>query len=223
MAPEYDYDEERGFFQRYGFVIGIGSVVALVAVLVFGHHPDGPSRVVRPPDVVMVRPLLPTPPPPTPPPEPPKEIVQKMIDQTPMDKPEDKPDAPKDSSPAITTNVTGTGSDAFGLGGGAGGNGAGGRGGPHSRFGWYAGQVQRIVQEALGRSRVLSQAEFSDRIKIWADSTGRVTRIRLEKSTGNASFDQAISEALEGLQLEEAPPGDMPMPIMMRVVARRRI
>jgi len=222
MAPEYEYDEERGFFQRYGFVLGIGAVVGLVAVLVLGHRSERPSRVIRPPDVVMVRPIL-TPPPPTPPPEPPKEIVQKMIEQSPMDKPEDKPDdAPKDPSPAITTNVTGTGSDAFGLSGGGGrGSGSGG-GGPHSRFGWYAGQVQRIVQDALSRSHVLSQAEFTDKIKIWADSTGRVTRIKLEQSTGNAAIDQAINEALEGLQLKEAPPGDMPMPILMRVVARRR-
>jgi TonB family protein len=222
MAPDHDY-EEPGFLERYGFVIGIGAVAAGVAALVLGHRSDGgPAREFRPPEVVMVHAV---PPPPTPPPpEPPKEIVQKMIDQTPMDKPEEKPDdAPKDPAPAITTNVTGTGSDAFGLAAGGGKGGTGGGGGARSRFGWYAGQVQRAVQEALSRNHILAQAEFTNRIKIWEDATGRVTRIRLELSTGSAAVDQAINEALEGLQLQEPPPGDMPMPILMRIVARRRI
>jgi len=221
MAPEQQY-EEPGFLQRYGFVVGIGAVAAGVAALVLLHHDNhAPTREIRPPEVVMVRPLpqQPTPPPP----EPPKEIVQKMIDQTPMDQREEKPDdAPKDPSPAISTNVTGSGSDAFGLSGGRGGSGGGGSGHARSRFGWYAGQVQQIVQEALSRNRILGQAEFTDRVKIWADATGRVIRIKLEQSTGNAAVDQAISEALDGLQLREPPPGDMPMPILMRIVAHRQ-
>jgi TonB family protein len=220
MSHEQQYDEP-GLLQRYGFVIGIGAVVAGVAALVLLHHSNGaPSRVIKPPDVVMVRPLpqQPTPPPP----EPPKQVVEKMIEQTPMDRMEEKPDdAPKDA-PAISTNVTGSGSDAFGLSGGGGGRGGGGGGGPHSRFGWYAGQVQQMVQEALSRNRVLGQAEFTERVKIWADATGRVIRIKLEQSTGSAAIDQAISDALEGLQLREPPPGDMPMPILMRIAARRR-
>jgi TonB family protein len=222
MAPQYEYDEP-GFLQRYGFAIGIGALAAAGAALILGHRQHGePAREIRPPEVVMVRPV---PQPPTPPPpEPPKEVVQKMLEQTPMDKPEEKPDdAPKDPAPAITTNLTGTGSDAFGLSAGGGGGGGTGGGGARSRFGWYAGQVQRLVQEALSRNHALEQAEFTDRIKIWADATGRVIRIKLEQSSGSAAVDQAISEALEGLQLQEPPPGDMPMPILMRIVARRRI
>jgi protein TonB len=216
-----DY-EERGFFQRFGFITGIGAVAAVASVFIFTHHSGPDLRAIHPPEIVMVHPLLPTPLPPTPPPEPPKEIVQKMIEQTPMDQPEDKPDAPKDPGPALTTNVVGSGSDAFGLGSGSGGGGSGGRSGPHSRFGWYAGQVQRLVQEALSRNRATSLAEFTDRVKIWADATGRVTRVKLERSTGNDVVDQAINQALDGLQLEEPPPADMPMPITMRIIARRR-
>lgn len=223
MAHDFDY-EERGAGQKYGFAIGIVAVVAIVVALVVGHHSTGDTGPApRRPDIVMVHPVLPTPPPPTPPPEPPKEVAQKMIEQTPMDRPEDKPEAPKDAAPAVTTNVTGTGSDAFGLSGGKGGAvGGSGGGGSHSRFGWYATQVQRAIQTALSHNHITGQAEFSDRIKVWADSTGRVTQIRLERSTGSSSVDQAITEALSGLQLEEAPPGDMPMPILMRIVARRR-
>jgi periplasmic protein TonB len=220
MAREHNY-EEPGFLQRYGFVIGIGAVVAAIAALTLGHksHSEMP-REIRAQEVVMVRPI---PQPPTPPPpEPPKEIVEKMIEQTPMDKPEEKPDDAPKEAPAITTNVTGSGSDGFGLGGGGGGGSSGGGGGVRSRFGWYAGKVQTAVQDALSRNQTLAQAEFTNRIKVWADATGRVIRIKLELSTGNAAIDQAINEALDGLQLKEAPPNDMPMPILMRIVARRR-
>jgi protein TonB len=222
VSQDYEY-EEPGFLKRYGFVIGIGGAVAVVLALTLGRRSQGaPAREFHPQEVVMVHPV--TPPPPTPPPpEPPKEVVQKMMEQTPMDKPEEKPDNAPKEAPAITTNVTGNGSDGFGLSAGGGRGGTGGGGGGGSRFGWYAGQVQRAVQEALSRNHVLAQAEFTNRIKIWADATGRVTRIKMELSTGNATVDQAINDALEGLQLQEAPPGDMPMPINMRIVARRRI
>jgi len=216
-----DY-EERGFLQRFGFVIGIAAVAGVAAIFVFTHHSGPETKTLRPPDIVMVHPVLPPTPPPTPPPEPPKEIVQKMIDQTPMDKPEDKPEEPKDNQPAVTTNIVGSGSDAFGLGAGGGRGGSGGGSGPHSRFGWYAGQVQRVVQEALSRNRSTSLAEFTDRVKIWADASGRVIRVKLERSTGSEVVDQAINEALDGLQLQEPPPTGMPMPITMRIVARRR-
>jgi outer membrane biosynthesis protein TonB len=220
MSHDNQY-EEPGFLKRYGFAIGIGGAVAVCVALTLGRHTQGPAREIRPQEVVMVHPV-PPPPPTPPPPEPPKEIVQKMIEQAPMDKPEEKPDDAPKEAPAITTNVTGSGNDGFGLSAGGGRGGSGGGGGGGSRFGWYAGQVQRAVQEALARNHVLAQAEFTNRIKIWADATGRVIRIKMELSTGNAAIDQAISDALDGLQLKESPPGDMPMPILMRIVARRR-
>ena len=146
-----------------------------------------------------------------------------MIEQEPINPQEDKPDdRPKDSAPAVTTNVTGTGSDAFGLGGpGKGGGGGGDSGGHHSRFGWYAGEVQRTIQEALGRSAVTSRAEFERKVGIWADITGRVTRVRVVGSKDDPAINQAIDDALTGLLLPEPPPKEMPMPIVLRLVARR--
>ena len=160
MHSDYN-DEERGFFQRFGFPIGIGAVGAVVAVLVLGHHSSGPpARTLRPPDVVMIRPMAPTPPPPTPPPEPPKEMVQKMVEQTPMDKPEDKPqDAPKEAPGGDDERhgqrlrrlrASSARRRERGLGRRI--------GGAQSRFGWYAGQVQRSVQEALSRNRITALA-----------------------------------------------------------------
>jgi outer membrane biosynthesis protein TonB len=222
MNFEDDY-EKRGFLQRYGFVVGIGGIGLVIGALVVGQIAKSDhSEVHHMPEVVMIRPLPEPPPPPPPPPEPPKEVIEKMIQQDPIDQHEDKPDdAPKDAAPAITTNVTGNGSDAFGLGGPGSGGGSGGGGGHHSRFGWYAGEVQRSIQEALSRSSLTSRAEFDKKVGIWTDITGRVTRVKVAGATDDPTINQAIDDALTGLLLPEPPPKEMPMPIVLRLVARR--
>ena len=61
-------------------------------------------------------------------------------------------------------------------------------------------------------------------VRVWADSSGRITRAQLVGSSGNPSVDQAIkSQVLTGLQLTEPPPAGMPMPINMRIAARKSI
>jgi len=95
-------------------------------------------------------------------------------------------------------------------------------GGNRSRWGWYAGQVQKTVAEALRQNPRLRKAAMSAQVRVWADSNGRVTRVTLAKSTGDPALDEAItSEALRGLQLAEAPPRGMPMPINLKLTARR--
>jgi protein TonB len=59
-------------------------------------------------------------------------------------------------------------------------------------------------------------------IRLWADSSGRVIRVALNPSTGDAEIDAVIrNEVLGGLLLREPPPKDMPMPIVARWTARR--
>jgi periplasmic protein TonB len=95
--------------------------------------------------------------------------------------------------------------------------------GGNARFGSYAAQVQSGIKEALLRNSKTRTASISGvRIRIWVDSTGRVTRAQLVDSTGNPSLDSAITDnALTGLQLKEPPPSDMPMPIVLRVSTHR--
>jgi TonB family protein len=151
-----------------------------------------------------------------------------MIEQTPMNEPEKKPDEapkPKDEPPApMGTNVAGNGPpDAFGLsggsgsgGGGGGGGGTGGKGG--SRWGWYAGEVQSAISNALRSNGKTRTASLSVKARIWADSSGRITRAQISGSTGNRALDDAL---LTGLQLQNPPPQDMPMPITLRINARK--
>jgi outer membrane biosynthesis protein TonB len=91
-----------------------------------------------------------------------------------------------------------------------------------SKFGWYAAKVQSSIRDALGRNSTTRSATLSLQVRVWADSNGRITRAQLIGSSGNASVDQAIrNQILTGLQLPQAPPPDMPMPINLRITARK--
>lgn len=229
MSPNehFTYTEKRGFFQRFGLAIGLLGL-AMVGLFVgrqmFSGHEAAPRRM----EMVTITPL-PTPPPPPPPPPPPTPTTvpkQEMMEQTPTDTQEAKPEAAPDPAPAIGTNITGNGpADGFGLGRNTGGNfvggGAGGRSGG-SRFGWYANQVKRVVTEALQAHPRTRVANFSIKVRVWPDATGRITRAKLASSTGDPALDAAIAqEVLPGLQLQEPPPPGMPTPIVMRFDVRR--
>jgi len=68
---EYDEGEKRGFFQRFGFALGVLGIAAVVGVIFVGQSlgskHTGPRKAQ---EVTMVRiaPQLPPPPPPPPPP-----------------------------------------------------------------------------------------------------------------------------------------------------------
>lgn len=141
---------------------------------------------------------------------------------------EPPPDEAPSSEPApdVGTDLTGPGGpDGFNIGrskGGTGRGGAGLGGAPRSRWGYYAGQVQKTIADALRQNPKLRRAALSAQVRVWADSNGRITRVTLAKSTGNRELDDVLtSEALRGLQLAEAPPQGMPMPINLKLTARR--
>lgn len=96
------------------------------------------------------------------------------------------------------------------------------QGGGGSKYGRYAAQVQSRVVEALRAHRKTKSAALQIQVRIWADSTGRVTRAVLNGSSGDPAVDAAIqNDILTGLQLTSPPPADMPMPIVMRITAKR--
>ena len=92
-----------------------------------------------------------------------------------------------------------------------------------SRFGLYAAQVQSSIEEALLQNNKTSAAIISGvLIRIWVDNTARITRAQLVGTIGDPSLDSAITnEVLTGLQLQEPPPADLPMPIVVRVTTHR--
>ncbi len=176
---------------------------------------------------------LPPPPPPPPPkiePPKPKEIEppkeEEMVEQEPVLEDEPPPEAaPEAPSEDLGTNITGGSGPDMGLskGGGNGANrigGTGRKGG--SKWGYYASQVQTTIADALRRNASTKSASLSLQVRVWLDANGRITRASLVGSSGNPAIDSAIkNQVLTGLQLPQAPPADMPMPINLRISARK--
>jgi TonB family protein len=82
--------------------------------------------------------------------------------------------------------------------------------------------VQAQIQEAIGANPKLRTAALQVRARVWADATGRVTRVQIVTSSGDAELDAALNhEVLSTLTLREPPPRDMPMPIVMQIIERK--
>lgn len=231
-----DEDDEPTFFQRYRWFLIIGGILVIGLAVFFLQRKPEPKKKAAPAIMNIMPPLPPPPPPPTPPPtpppqEPPPEPEQKQPEFEPEEKPveEPKPEPPApDEPPAapLGTDLQGDGADGFGLSGRGngmiGGTGTGGRGPGGSKWGWYAGQVQSRVVDALQRNKRTKSAAMSIKVRIWADATGRVTRASIAGSSGDPAVDRALEqEVLTGLQLSQPPPEGMPMPIVLRITAKR--
>jgi len=222
-----DDPQEGSFLQRNRLAIGVGLavvvIVGVVATLLVMYGKVPPPH--KPEEIVIhLQPPPPLPPPPPPPPPPPQP-QPKMVEQPPVLKPEEKPkNEPKapDKPPGPPGPVANGPPSDFGLGGaGGGGNGPGGGGGG-SRWGWYAGEVQARIAEALRQNDKTKDAKLRVKIRIWSDSSGRITRAELSGSSGDTTIDDSIkNDVLVGLQLQEPPPQDMPMPIVLRVTEQR--
>ena len=149
-----------------------------------------------------------------------------MIAQEPV--PDDEP-PPDDSPPEapsedLSTGITGGSGPDMGLSGGGGGGriGGSGRKGGGSKYGWYAAKVQSSIADALRRHPSTRNAKMVLQVRIWPDSNGRITRAQLVGSSGNSAVDQAIkNQILTGLQLPQAPPADMPVPIVLRITGSK--
>jgi len=219
MTP-IDHIEERGFFQRHGFVLGVAGMVLIGVFVVMGRSLfSGQSTVQhKAVEVTIVRVAPPPPPPPPPPPQTVQE--QKMVEQ-PKDSLNEPPEEP---TPIVGTSITGKGSgDGFGVSASSSRNLEGSVVRKNANpFGGYAAQVQATIGEALRRNPHTREASFRIEVRIWPDLTGRVTRATLAGTTGDRTVDTAIkTEVLAGLQLDAPPPAGMPLPIVMRLTARR--
>jgi len=229
-------DAANGGAGRAYLKYGAGLVVVLMtfggAWLILNSGSDAPPpKQVR--DLTIVN-IIPPPPPPPPPPkmieqpkvnEEPKMVEQTPIEDKPVEKPADDPvkDAKNEEPPgplALDAKAAGPG-DLFNLGSKVGGSPYGGRGGGGSRWGWFASKVQTQITDALGKNDKVKYAVMQLQFRLWADSTGRVTRVELVNSSGNPEVDAAVRSEVGRLTLNEPPPSDMPMPILLRANGRK--
>jgi len=148
-------------------------------------------------------------------------VAQEKVEEEP------KPDEPPpDEPPPISTNLVGNGPGMAGLGAykpgqGSGTGRVGGRGNG-GKYGLFASKIQKSIAAAMRSHPKTKSATFNLTARIWADSSGRITRASLSGSSGDPAVDSALkSEVLTGLILDNPPPPDMPMPIVMRLGARK--
>lgn len=142
---------------------------------------------------------------------------------------EDKPkeaDKPKaeQAKETLGTGLKGNGPGLSGLGssGNGGGFGGPGSGGGGNKLGIFTGQVKATVTEALRKNPRTRKAALNIQVRIWVDSTGRVTRAKLDGSTGDKALDDVIqNQILNNLQFPEPPPAGVRPPIIMRLTAAR--
>jgi TonB family protein len=232
--PERALDFLRANTLQTGVVIVLLTLAGFAVRWIARNRESPPPRKVMQFTVVTVQPPQMKPPPPPPPVTPPK--VEEPDTTRVNLKPQDllPPDEPRPASPpagplALATEGEGPG-DAFNLAGNPGGrgllsggglgDGSGGLGGGGNPYGWYYAQVADELGEALRRNARITRAAVRVEIRLWADPTGRVSKVQLLRSTGDPEVDQAI-QSVVGLRLRQPPPAGSPMPMVLRVTARR--
>lgn len=228
------------FVRGHVFQVVVGAVLLSLAIFavrwIAQSRESPPPRKVMQFSVVTVQPRPPEKPPPPPPPVTPPKVEEPDTTRVNL-KPQDllPPDEPRPASPpagplALAAEGEGPG-DAFNLVGNPGGrgllsggglgDGSGGLGGGGGNpFGWYYAQVADELGEALRRNKSITSASLRVELRLWTDPSGRVSKVQLLKSTGDADVDQAI-QSMVGLRLRQPPPPGSPMPMVLRVTARR--
>jgi len=198
-----------------GVLIVLGVVLGLVR-LVSGmkDQSDTPKREV-PQVVKIIRPPPDVPPPPPPPPE------EKVEEPLPQDTPDPEPvdEAPPGAELGLDAEGV-AGGDAFGLAARRGGADIIGGGGG-AAFAWYTGLIKDGILDALSEDERVRKGNYKLTVRVWLAQDGRVERISLVDSTGNAQLDAAVEQALGRMsRVREAPPLEMPQPVTLRIVSR---
>ncbi len=218
-----DDEEEKTAFQKYRLPV-IAGIILATGIGFVAKSLSGKSAAPPPKQEVMTVTTIaqPTPPPPiaTPPPPPPmEEKKQEMIVE------EKQEEAAPEPTPQVETALKGGGNTGMVL---KSGNGSGiftnrtTVNADAMRRSAYAGKVKSRIQQALEGNPRTRKAGMTIEVRVWPDETGRISRAKLNNSTGDSALDALIrDEILTNLQISEPPPEGMPTPIIMRITARR--
>lgn len=173
--------------------------------------------------------LLPDTPPPPPPPPPPKEPPKETPKEQPKEAPKEPEPKPAETPPAENLKMEGAAGDGpspFQAGAVnneyKGGTVAtiGSDGG--IKFRWYAGLVKSQIERAIERDKKLTQGQYKIVVSVWLKPNGQFEKLSVDQSDTTPEIEQGIREALNDLPaMQESPPESMPMPIRMRITAKK--
>jgi periplasmic protein TonB len=174
---------------------------------------------------VKLLPDTPPPPPPPPPKEPPKETPKEQPKEAPKE-PEPKPAEAPPAESLKMEGAAGDGPSPFQSGavnneykGGAVAT-IGSDGGV--KFRWYAGLVKTQIELAIERDKKLTQGQYKIVVSVWLKPNGQFERLSVDQSDTTPEIEQGIREALNDLPaMQESPPESMPMPIRLRISAKK--
>lgn len=202
-------------------------VLAVLAGLVYGIKKlfSGGGAHKKQITTVKLLPDTPPPPPPPPPKEPPKETPKEQPKEAPKE-PEPKPAEAPPAEALKMEGAAGNGPSPFQAGavnneykGGAAAT-IGSDGGV--KFRWYAGLVKSQIERAIERDKKLTQGQYKIVVSVWLKANGQFERLVVEQSDSTPEIEQGIREALADLPtMQEIPPENMPMPIRMRISAKK--
>jgi len=217
----------RNWMRTAGVLLGLVLAMLAVVLAIRSMLQDaGKPRNQSIQQIAILKPPLPPPPPKpeTKPPEVKKEEVK--IPDPPKPQEAAKADEPPPAGERLGVDAAGAaGSDGFGLEARKGGRdlltlGQGGTG-TRSEYAWFAGRLQRHIQDELGRHAELRNSDYRVVVRLWLDRSGRIQRVELVDTTGTAQIDGAIQKALTGATAStEAPPEGMPQPVRIRITSR---
>ncbi|HDR8920595.1 energy transducer TonB [Burkholderia vietnamiensis] len=214
---------------RYVKPVAIALALAALAALIW--HFAGDTAGVKRASAPQVTTVIPLPPPPPPPPKkPPPEKVKDEV-KTPVERPTIAPkpsEAPKpsdDQPKQMTMNAPAqAGTDSFNIGAGDG-SGMVGSGGGKFGNASYAQYMVYVLQRAIEQDKGVQEAggaRFAGSLNLWMDASGRITKVTIAQSTGDAKIDAAVLAAVESLgRVDEAPPPATAYPVLVRLQGRK--
>ncbi|AOK43697.1 energy transducer TonB [Burkholderia vietnamiensis] len=214
---------------RYVKPVAIALALAALAALIW--HFAGDTAGVKRASAPQVTTVIPLPPPPPPPPkQPPPEKVKDEV-KTPVERPTIAPkpsEAPKpsdDQPKQMTMNAPAqAGTDSFNIGAGDG-SGMVGSGGGKFGNASYAQYMVYVLQRAIEQDKGVQEAggaRFAGSLNLWMDASGRITKVTIAQSTGDAKIDAAVLAAVESLgRVDEAPPPATAYPVLVRLQGRK--
>lgn len=215
----------EGKAQKWVLIAVLAVLMAAAAWWVIGKiaEPAGSGLKRQTVKIAVLPDTPPPPPPPKPdkPPEPEKQELKPQV-QPEQPKPQEAPPAPaqlKMDGPA------GDGPSAFAAGqvsseykGGDIGTGTGGVN--KLQFAFFTGQLQKHIQLQLAKNTAVKLGDYRVNVQVWLTPTGDFQRVELLSSTGDASTDEALQNALNHMAAMRDVPANLPQPVRLRITNR---
>ena len=145
--------------------------------------------------------------------EPEKQEEVKIDEPEPLPSPDDQPSP---GELGMDADGTGTG-DGFGL--------LGRKGGRDlldgNPYGWYTGQLQKAIYDALYENEKIRKKHYTVIVSIWLEDNGKIKKIEIQNSSGDKDIDKEIRSSLKTLSaMMESAPEQMPQPVNLRIASR---